>query len=204
MSDLMTAPERGTEAREAPRLRRGRLALVTAVAAAVVFSGLAAVLATRLGDGPRDYQGTALLGDPVPDLVLPVLDGGEVDLRGFDDQAVIINFFNSWCVPCHQEEPSLRSFHARHQGEADFAMLGVVRDDTERAIRRYVRKQGTPWTVVLDPGARAAVEFATAGQPETFAVSPSGHVVAVHRGPATVADLEAMLAIARGEREATR
>lgn len=183
--------------------RQGRTVLAAAAGAGAVFLVLAVVLASRLGAGPPSYQGTALLGDPVPALELPTLDGeGTFALGGQEGDALIVNFFNSWCVPCREEEPALQAFYERHRDDPDFEFVGIVRDDTERAIRDWVRDQGTPWPVLLDPGARASVEFATQGQPETFAITPAGVVAAVHRGAATTDDLEALLAIARGERSA--
>lgn len=181
--------------------RKGRTVLAAALGVGAAFLVLAVVLATRLGDGPPNYQGTALLGDPVPALELPTLDGdGTFALGGQEGDALIVNFFNSWCIPCREEEPALQAFYERHRDDPDFEFVGIVRDDTERAIRDWVRDQRTPWPVLLDPGARASVEFATQGQPETFAITPDGVVAAIHRGAATTDDLEALLAIARGDR----
>jgi hypothetical protein len=55
------------------------------------------------------------------------------------------------------------------------------------------------WTVALDPGDQAALDFATRGQPETLAVSPTGMVVASQYGPMSVTDLEQFLAVARAQ-----
>lgn len=172
-----------------------------AVGAFVVFAGLSVALALQLGGDPADYRGTALLGDPVPALALPDLGGGEVELAGLRGRAVVVNFFNSWCIPCKEEEPALKQFFATHRRERDFEMVGIVRDDTEAAVRRWAREHEIGWTLLLDPGARASVDFGTTGQPETFAVAPDGTIVAIHRGRATLDDLERMLAIARGQEE---
>jgi cytochrome c biogenesis protein CcmG/thiol:disulfide interchange protein DsbE len=177
---------------------RRRPVLIGAVAVGVVFVAFTVVLATRLERSP-DYRGTALLGDPVPDLVLPSLTGKQVALRDTGGRAVIVNFFNSWCVPCKEEEPSLLEFWDRHEDDPSFWMVGIVRDDTESAVRRHVREKDFDWTILLDPGGRASVDFGTTGQPETYAVSPDGTIAAKHLGRATTDDLERMLAHARGE-----
>ncbi|HLF99834.1 MAG TPA: TlpA disulfide reductase family protein [Acidimicrobiia bacterium] len=179
-----------------------RVVLISAGAVLAVFLGFSVVLALQLSDGSPDYQGTALLGDPVPALELPLLpavsgeDAGVVALAGLDGVA-IVNFFNSWCIPCKEEEPALKAFFAAHRNDGDFQMIGIVRDDTEGAVRKLVQSHDLEWTIVLDPGARASVDFGTTGQPETFAISADGRVVALHRGRATIDDLEGMLAIAR-------
>ncbi|MBI2169970.1 MAG: TlpA family protein disulfide reductase [Actinobacteria bacterium] len=181
-------------------MKRRRIALFAAGAVLVAFLAFTVVLALGLDGESAEYRGTALLGDPVPDLVLPTLDGGEVALAELDGKAVIINFWNSWCIPCKEEEPALKAFYAAHAGESDFEMIGIVRDDSESAIRKWVETHGTAWTVAFDPSARASVDFGTTGQPETFAVAPNGRIAALQRGRVSIDDLENMLALARGER----
>lgn len=179
------------------RARRRRTVLVAALGVGAVFVGLSIVLALRL-DTPSTYRGTALLGKPVPEVELTTFEGDTLALHRMRGQAVLINFFNSWCVPCREEEPALQAFYAEHGAEPDVEMIGIVRDDTESAVRDWVDERGTPWPVAMDPGAQAAVDFATTGQPETYAISPQGVVVGRHLGRATVDDLEALLAAARG------
>ena len=77
-------------------------------------------------------------------------------------------------------------------------MVGIVIDDSASAARSYVRARQIPWQIALDPDSRAALDFGTTGQPETYAISPDGVIVAKRSGPATVADLTRMLAMARG------
>lgn len=192
----MSDPAVATPAPALPR-RRGRTALVTASIVGAVLVVVGVSLALRV-NRPTQYTGTALLGKRVPDLELPTLEGRSVALRGLAGRAVIVNFWNTWCIPCREEEPALRDFYARHQSDPDFAMVGIVRDDSESAVRTWVRDHQTAWTVAFDPGARAAIDFGTSGQPETYAISPDGVVVGRQLGRAAPKDLEALLARARG------
>ena len=57
------------------------------------------------------------------------------------DKTYVVNFFNSWCIPCQQEAPALKAFYAEHKSEPDFAMVGVVIDDDASTIRGYVATQ---------------------------------------------------------------
>src|SRR5262249_11864948 len=113
---------------------------------------------------------------------------------------VIVNFWNSWCIPCQQEHPALVEFYRRHAADPGFAMVGIVRDDTEDAVRSYVADEGVPYTVALDPGAQASLDFGTRGQPETYAISPDGVIAGTQFGPSSVTNLEQMYAAARGQR----
>jgi cytochrome c biogenesis protein CcmG/thiol:disulfide interchange protein DsbE len=108
-----------------------------------------------------------------------------------------VNFWNSWCIPCEQEAPALQQFYAAHKDDSDFAMVGIVRDDTTGDVRTYVKDNDVGWTIALDPQNEAALDFATRGQPETYAISPGGVVAAAKYGPMSSGELETFLAAAR-------
>lgn len=162
---------------------------------------LGVVLALVVGTDPEaDRYRSKLLGDPVPAFDLPLLGGGRVSDETIAGGAVIVNFWNTWCIPCLEEHPALVEFYRRHADGPDFVMIGIVRDDTRAAVRRYVRERPVGWMIAFDPEVQAALGFGTRGQPETFAISPDGVIVGANIGASTVADLERMLGAARGER----
>ncbi len=177
--------------------RRRRPILWGAIAVGLVVVAFAVILAMQVNTDPT-FEGGPELGEPAPAFDLPTLDGGNVSNESVAGKAVIVNFWNSWCIPCRAEHPALAEFHARHADDPDFAMVGIVRDDTEEAARDWVEDKGVSWTTALDPGDRAALDFATTGQPETYAIDPSGVVVGKQLGEVDVDDLEALLARARG------
>ena len=65
-------------------------------------------------------------------------------------------------------------------------------------IRKYAEAEGMDWTIALDPGSKAALDFATRGQPETFLVAPNGEVKVFFYGPVTKASLDRALAAVGG------
>ncbi len=178
-----------------PRRRR-HAARWIAITVGVVVIGFGIVLATQVNSSPT-YEGGPVLGQPAPDFDLPTLEGARVDNASLAGKAVIVNFWNSWCIPCRAEHPALAEFFDRHRDDPDFAMVGIVRDDTDEAARAWVEDQGVDWTVALDPGDRAALDFATTGQPETYAISPDGVVVGKQLSEVSVDNLEELLTRAR-------
>jgi cytochrome c biogenesis protein CcmG/thiol:disulfide interchange protein DsbE len=172
-----------------------------ALAAGAVVAVLAVVLATQVGTDPRaDTNQSHLVGKDAPIYDLSAIDGTPLRSSDLSGKVVVVNFWNSWCIPCQEEHPALVEFFRRHAADPAFAMVGIVRDDTEGAIRRYVDDEGVPYTVAFDPGARAALDFGTRGQPETYAISPDGVVQGAQIGPASVATLESMYRAAGGQR----
>lgn len=175
-----------------------RPARTSAVVVACLLVPVFLLLATQIGND----EGTAAsrrIGKPVPAFDLPVLDSdatvSSAELLG---TTYLVNFWNDWCIPCQQEHPALAAFDAAHADDPTVRLIGIVRDENSLAdIRAYVADEGVTWTVLLDPDQTAKLRFGTTGQPETFAISADGIARAVHIGPATLDDLENLLAAAR-------
>jgi cytochrome c biogenesis protein CcmG, thiol:disulfide interchange protein DsbE len=169
---------------------------IVALIAAVVLVGFGIVLAVQHRREPSVPRLVQQHG-AAPEFTVPLLDGSELDSNSLQGKTYVVNFFNSWCIPCHQEEPALKAFYAAHKNEADFEMIGIVRDDEETAIRNYVRNREIDWTVAFDPKGSAALGFGTTGQPETYVIAPDGVAVCGALGPSTQAELETWLTAAR-------
>jgi len=169
-----------------------------ALAVAVVALAFGAVLATQVSDDPqREDNESVLLNHPAPEFSVRTLDGTTITQADLAGKEVIVNFWNSWCIPCHEELPALKEFYDAHATDPDFVMLGIVRADSQDAIRAYVDAEGVDWVVAFDPGANATLGFATRGQPETFAINSDGTIVGFKAGPSSRNELETMLAAAR-------
>jgi cytochrome c biogenesis protein CcmG/thiol:disulfide interchange protein DsbE len=173
-------------------------ARIAALAVALVVVVFGVVLALNVGSDPQeDAQQSHLVGKAAPSFDLPNLAGGRVKLADIAGKSAIVNFWNSWCTPCRNEEPALQRFYDAHKSDPDFTMIGIVRQDETGDVRAYVKDHDVEWTVALDPGSVAALGFGTRGQPETYAISPSGMIVAAKYSEMSSRELELFLAAAR-------
>jgi cytochrome c biogenesis protein CcmG/thiol:disulfide interchange protein DsbE len=170
-----------------------------ALGVGLVIVALAVVMATQVGGDPTaDSTTSQLLGERAPDFTVTTLDGEQVTLGSLAGRPVLVNFWNTWCPPCEEELPALKEFARRHAEDPDFELVGIVRDDGEDAVRRYVKAEGLDWTIGMDPDAAAALAFGTRGQPETFAINAAGRIVGTQIGAASLRDFEALLDAAQG------
>jgi cytochrome c biogenesis protein CcmG, thiol:disulfide interchange protein DsbE len=152
------------------------LPLVALVALALLF-GLYA-----LNRNPQ-VQPKALVGKPVPDLVLPTLDDGrEARVRQVATGGpVLVNFFASWCAPCEIEHPVLMDLQRR-----GVRIVGVAYKDAPANSQAFLTRLGDPFAVrLVDRDGRAGIEFGVTGVPETFLVGADGTILAKHTGPLT-------------------
>jgi thiol-disulfide isomerase/thioredoxin len=167
-----------------------------ALSLAVVLVGFGVVLAVQHrteASVPRLVQEH----DPVPTFALTALDGKPISSRSLAGKTYVVNFWNSWCIPGQKEEPALQTFYAAHHNEPDFAMIGIVRDDSSAPIRNYVATNAISWPVAFDPSGNTELGFGTTGQPETYVISPTGVAACGGLGPVTDTDLEAWLQVVR-------
>lgn len=161
---------------------------LVAVIALVVFGAvrLADFTGRSMAEGRgAEYRPEALVGQPVPETVLPMLTGaeagpGNVDLKTAGvGRPMLINVFASWCTPCRAEHPRLMALKDR-----GVAVVGVAWKDDPVATRAFLDELGDPYSMVLvDRDGRAGLDLGITGAPETFAVDAQGKVVAKFSGP---------------------
>jgi cytochrome c biogenesis protein CcmG/thiol:disulfide interchange protein DsbE len=166
-----------------------RVARNVAVVLAVVVGAFFVVLAVSKPRTDTDIS-SPLLGNPAPSVMSNLVGGGEFDLSRRKGSWVVLNFFNSTCVPCINEHPELVKFEGEQAKIADGAeLVTVVNDDTDDAVAAFFAKNGGDWPKVRDPDGTIAVSFGVARVPETWVIDPAGFVRLRYAGEVTSADL---------------
>ena len=147
MTDLDEPP---VEPRAGPK-RRSRVAPFVAVGLAIVFALLFVVFAHA---DPNDVESadTPLMGRPAPAAAGDLDTGGTFDLSHRKGSWVVLNFFDSTCVPCVQEHPALLGFDSTQDARgADGAeLVTVVWGEHPDGARDFFADEGVDWPVVFD------------------------------------------------------
>ena len=132
-----------------------------------------------------EFKPDALVGQSVPETVLPILQDGVAGPRNVDirtagvGRPMIVNIFASWCAPCRIEHPRLLALKA--QG---IAVVGVAYKDEPEATQAFLDELGDPFAMVLvDREGRAGLDLGVSGVPESFAIDAMGRIVAKSSGP---------------------
>ena len=149
---------------------------VIAAAVGSVLVGLLVVLA--LADpGDSDTAESPLLGRPAPVVRSTTIDGAPFDLSRRKGSWVVLNFFNSTCVPCRNEHPQLVAFDAAQRSASDpVELYTVVNDDSDEAVSAFFGANGGGWPKVKDDDGAVSVAFGVAKVPETWVIDPNGFV----------------------------
>jgi thiol-disulfide isomerase/thioredoxin len=87
---------------------------------------------------------------------------------------VVVNFWASWCAPCHAEAAAVaRSAQAMAD---EVAFVGVLIDDDPASGAAFAERYGLPFPTVADGGLRR--ELGVPGLPTTVVLRPDGSVAA--------------------------
>ena len=148
---------------------------------AVFFFLMLGLLLFGLGRNPNQVP-SALVNRPLPEFSLPELNNVTTMIISEDLQGniSIINFWATWCPPCHVEHPYLVEISER---EEDLNFIGVnYKDDLDEA-RLFLEEKGTPFRqVIVDLDGSLGIDFGVAGAPETFIVDSFGMIRYRHVG----------------------
>jgi cytochrome c biogenesis protein CcmG/thiol:disulfide interchange protein DsbE len=159
---------------------------------AVVMLVFIGVLAT--GDrGDTGFDSFELEGRVAPSIVGTTIDGDEFDLDDHRGSFVIVNFFQTTCIPCRQEHPELVAFDEAY-GPSGFATLvSVAFDDEPSNIRDFFEEFGGDWPVLATDTGPIAVAYGVPLVPESVLIAPDGEVITKLLGGIRKIDLEAVI-----------
>lgn len=182
----MTRPAGGPPTRHPPPSRR--VLLQAGLAWALPCGGAAAQTpAPAAGSAPEsDNTGWEWrpwpARRPTPALDLPALDGSGWRLSAQRGSVVLVNFWATWCAPCHEEMPSLLAQAARWRSRG-LVLATVNYREPAPAIVRHLEKEQWAMTVLLDADGSAARACTPLIFPTTLVVARDGRAAGTVVGP---------------------
>jgi cytochrome c biogenesis protein CcmG, thiol:disulfide interchange protein DsbE len=148
--------------------------------------------------GTHNSIASPLVGHPAPSFSLRALEGGRtISLAQLRGRPVVLNFWQSSCIPCRTEHPYLLQAYRTYGRQVAF--VGVSYEDTVSGARSFLRNFGGGWPTALDPDDITAINYGVYGIPETFFIDRSGVIRYKSTGPVTPSVLQTQIrTIVRG------
>lgn len=125
----------------------------------------------------RDQLGPAVTFQPVNDRAAP--------LTTTPGKVLVIDFAQTWCVPCRAELPEIALLKEELQDRTDIQFVVVATDahgDTPQKFRDFAARQHIDLPLAFDAGGKARALFGVHGFPSVVVLDRNGRVRFTHEG----------------------
>jgi len=122
-----------------------------------------------------------------PNFRLTTLDGRTLTLESLTGKVVLIDFWATWCGPCREALPHIRSIAKKFDGQP-FVVLSISLDKDEAKWKEFVAKNVMTWMQYRDGSfeGRICKEFGVTAIPATFTIDADGVLEDQHVGDANI------------------
>lgn len=117
------------------------------------------------------------VGQSVPEFELTTLDGQVVKSSDLKGKVTVVNFFATWCGPCREELPHLKTeVWDRFKEDDRFALFVVGREHTQKELADFKRQESFAMPLAPDPGRKIYSRFAEKWIPRTYVIDSNGKI----------------------------
>jgi thiol-disulfide isomerase/thioredoxin len=136
----------------------------------------------RPADDPNRQRASRYISQPelararmAPPFVVTTTDGLRVSLDDLKGKVVLLDFWATWCAPCREALPHMRSIAKNFQGQP-LVVLSVSLDTDEQKWKDFIAKNEMTWLQYRDGGFTGPIArlFSVEAIPHTFTIDADG------------------------------
>jgi thiol-disulfide isomerase/thioredoxin len=125
--------------------------------------------------GPAAAQLKPTKPRAAPELNLPTLEGGRVNLADLRGRVVLVNFWAVWCPPCRKEMPSMERL-SKLMAQRPFTILASNAGETPEQIRSFLKEVPLTFPILLDQDSARMKAWRVFVLPTSFLVDKQGQI----------------------------
>ena len=130
------------------------------------------------------------IGKLAPEIRVPDLAGGTLELAQLRGKVVLLNFWASWCKPCEAEMADLQALHTE-LAPRGFTVIGLNEGEEPGRAAEFLRAKAITFPNGVDSDMAVTRRYQIFGLPNSFVIDGNG-VVADHVvGPLTLEQMRA-------------
>lgn len=120
-------------------------------------------------------MGLLSIGSEIPDIMLPDVNGKQIQLRSLRGKYVLVDFWATWCGPCKAEIPNMKRAYAMYKDKG-FEIYSISIDRSKEPWQAFIKD--IPWLNVFDTGGLVARDFNVQSIPNTILIDKNGKIIA--------------------------
>jgi len=125
--------------------------------------------------GPAAAQLKPTKPRAAPELNLPTLEGGRVNLADLRGRVVLVNFWAVWCPPCRKEMPSMERL-SKLMAQRPFTILASNAGETPEQIRPFLKEVPLTFPILLDQDSARMKAWRVFVLPTSFLIDKQGQI----------------------------
>jgi thiol-disulfide isomerase/thioredoxin len=145
----------------------------------VLLSAVAACFLLLSCDGAR--AGDAPAPGPKADFRLKTVDGRTLGPKDFRGQVVVVDFWATWCGPCHLQARILEPIYRDFKGRGVQFLAANVGEEPEQ-VKKFLKDKPFPYPVLLDPEDDISADLGIVALPTVLVVDKKGKVAYFESG----------------------
>lgn len=120
-----------------------------------------------------------LIGDLAPTVTVHNTQSEEklLSFIHHNNRYLLLDFWASWCQPCHKEIPNLRALYDKYHSRG-LDIIGISTDHHEDDWLTTLSQLNEPWCNYLDHTRQAIVEYKVQYIPSIFIIDADGYIIA--------------------------
>jgi peroxiredoxin len=102
--------------------------------------------------------------------------GEKIVLEELRGNIVLLDFWGTWCAPCREEIPKLKSIYGQYKNK-NFRLIGIANDKLE-ALNKFVKENNIEWSQIIQENDKSIIsDYNVVAYPTTFLIDEEGIIL---------------------------